>query len=64
MLHKIINSLKEQERLIIKLYYFEGLLMKEIAMVLDLTESRICQIHSRLVTLLRVRLEKANLGAL
>lgn len=62
-LHAIVNSLKEQERLIIKLYYFEGLLMKEIAMVLDLTESRICQIHSRVVALLRIRLEKAELGA-
>ena len=61
VLHDVVNNLKEQERLIIKLYYFEGLLMKEIAMVLDITESRVCQIHSRLMALLRMRLEHAGL---
>lgn len=52
----ILRTLTEQERLIVKMYYFEGLLMKEIAAVLSVTESRICQIHSRIVTTLRARL--------
>ena len=60
ILHEIINQLKEQERLIIKLYYFEGMLMKEIALILDITESRVCQIHSRLMALLRMRLQYAG----
>lgn len=60
VLHDIVDHLKEQERLIIKLYYFEGLLMKEIAMILDITESRVCQIHSRLMAMLRMRLQHAG----
>ncbi len=51
-----IDKLKEHERLVIKLYYFEQLLMKEIALILDITESRVCQIHSRVVAMLRKRL--------
>ena len=37
--------------------------MKEVASVLGVTESRVCQIHGRLMTLLRGRLFKAGLGA-
>jgi RNA polymerase sigma factor for flagellar operon FliA len=51
----MLASLSEQERLVIKLYYFENLLMKEIAAVLGVTESRVCQIHSRVVALLKSR---------
>ncbi|MHC5068595.1 MAG: sigma-70 family RNA polymerase sigma factor, partial [Planctomycetota bacterium] len=56
-----LQGLKEQERLILKLYYFEGLLMKEIAATLGVSESRICQIHRRLMGLLRGRLRHAGL---
>jgi len=56
VLTQALGRLSEQERLVIKLYYFENLLMKEIAEILDLTESRICQIHARVLTLLRTRL--------
>lgn len=54
-LRALLSELKEQERLVIKLYYFENLLMKDIAAVLGVTESRVCQIHSRLMSLLRLR---------
>ena len=64
ILRDVLSGLKDQERLVIKLYYFEGLLMKEIAKVLDLTESRICQIHSRLLAVLRLRLQQAGLADL
>ncbi len=56
MVAGLLHKLTEQERMVIKLYYFENLLMKEIAQVLGVTESRVCQIHSRVITLLRGRL--------
>jgi RNA polymerase sigma factor for flagellar operon FliA len=56
LLAELLTTLTEQERMIVKLYYFENLLMKEIAEVLGVTESRICQIHSRIIVLLRSRL--------
>jgi RNA polymerase sigma factor for flagellar operon FliA len=55
MLARMLASLSEQERLVIKLYYFESLLMKEIAAILGVTESRVCQIHARVMTALKAR---------
>jgi len=43
---KAIESLNEKERLIITLYYYEELTLKEIGEIFERTESRICQIHS------------------
>jgi RNA polymerase sigma factor for flagellar operon FliA len=63
MLLEVLAGLREQERLIIKLYYFEGLLMREIAKILGVTESRVCQIHTRLMGVLRNRLENAGFEA-
>ena len=51
-----INRLAEGERLVITLYYFEGLTLAEIGAVLGVTESRICQIHTKAVLSLRNRL--------
>lgn len=59
MLVKMLASLSEQERLVIKLYYFENLMMKEIAAILGVTESRICQIHARVMGVLRSRFGNA-----
>lgn len=53
---QILGTLSEQDRLVIKLYYFENLLMKEIAAIIGVTESRVCQIHSRVLAVLRTRL--------
>jgi len=61
VLLEALEQLKEQDRIILKLYYFEGLYMKEIAAILGRTESRVCQIHSRLMALLRGRLQHAGL---
>ena len=38
------------------MYYFEQLLLKEIAAVLGVTESRVCQIHGRIMGVLRARM--------
>jgi RNA polymerase sigma factor for flagellar operon FliA len=51
-----INRLPERERLVVTLYYFEGLTLAEIGDVLGVTESRICQIHTKSVMSLRNRM--------
>lgn len=49
----LFKSLTEKERTVIQYYYFEGLSMREIAGMLRLTESRVCQIHSKVIKRLR-----------
>ena len=51
-----INRLPERERLVLTLYYYEGMTLAEIGEVLGVTESRICQIHTKSVMSLRNRL--------
>jgi RNA polymerase sigma factor for flagellar operon FliA len=51
-----IGQLPEKERLVISLYYYEDLNMKEIGSVLSITESRVCQIHTKAVARLRSKL--------
>ena len=53
-----IGALPEKERLVISLYYYEDLNMKEIGNVLGITESRVCQIHTKAVQRLRSKLRK------
>ena len=53
-----INRLPEKEKLVISLYYYEELTMKEIGKVLDITESRVSQIHTKAIILLQTRLKK------
>ncbi|MEA2024063.1 MAG: FliA/WhiG family RNA polymerase sigma factor [Actinomycetota bacterium] len=50
-----INRLPERDRLVVTLYYFEGLSLAEIGSVLNVTESRVCQIHAKAVLSLRNR---------
>ncbi|MEO6924599.1 MAG: FliA/WhiG family RNA polymerase sigma factor [Acidobacteriaceae bacterium] len=51
-----IDELPEKERLVLTLYYFEELTMKEIGLTLGVVESRVSQIHSSAVVRLRVAL--------
>jgi RNA polymerase sigma factor for flagellar operon FliA len=51
-----INRLSDRERLVVTLYYYEGLTLAEIGKVLTVTESRVCQIHTKAVMSLRNRL--------
>ena len=53
---RLIGELPQRERLILGLYYEKGLTMKEIGEVLSVTESRVCQIHTRTVRSLGERL--------
>ncbi len=52
-----ISTLPEKERLVISLYYYEDLNMKEIGAILGITESRVCQIHTKSVLRLRAKLK-------
>lgn len=52
-LEEALNYLTERERLVLALYYYEDLTMKEIAKILDLSEGRISQIHTQALIKLR-----------
>lgn len=58
ILQEALKSLPEREQKLVSLYYFEGLTMKEIGQVLELTEARICQIHAQAIHRLRARMQK------
>ena len=51
-----VENLPERERMVLSLYYYEELTMKEIAQVLEITESRVSQIHTKAILRLRGRL--------
>ena len=55
-LAKAIDNLAERERQILALYYYEGLTLKEIGRVLDVSESRVSQLHARALARLRQQL--------
>jgi RNA polymerase sigma factor FliA len=56
LLREALVSLKEQERTVLSLYYFEELKLQEIATILQLTESRISQIRSKAIQKLREKM--------
>lgn len=60
LLAAAINSLSEREKLVVTLYYFEGMTLAEIGEVLGVTESRVCQIHTRAVRQLRETLTETE----
>lgn len=60
ILTKAIELLKERDRTILNLYYYEGLTLKEIGLVLNVSESRVCQLHSRAVSSLRECMKKLH----
>jgi RNA polymerase sigma factor for flagellar operon FliA len=51
-----VKSLPEREWLIVSLYYKDEMTMKEIARILEISESRVCQLHGRALSRLRARL--------
>lgn len=60
MLSKAIDDLPERERTVIALYYYENLTQKEIAAALGVTESRVCQIHTKAVLRLAGKLSRTS----
>jgi DNA-directed RNA polymerase specialized sigma subunit len=55
-LMEAIDQLNEKERLVVSLYYYENLKLKEIAEVLSITESRVSQIHSAAIIKMKNRM--------
>src|SRR5690606_24062310 len=53
-----VKSLPERELLIVSLYYKDEMTMREIAQVLEISESRVCQLHGRALGRLRARLAR------
>jgi RNA polymerase sigma factor for flagellar operon FliA len=58
LLAEAINRLPEREKIVITLYYYEGLTLAEIGQVLGVTESRVCQMHTKAVLMLRSRMQE------
>ena len=57
MLAEAINRMSERSKIVLTLYYYENLTLAEIGNVLGVTESRVCQIHTKAVLQLRSRLQ-------
>ncbi len=57
-----LERLPERKRLVIVLYYYEGLTFREIGQLLNLTESRVCQIHAKVLEELRIHLRAHHHG--
>lgn len=55
LLAQAVNGLPEREKIVLTLYYYESLTLQEIGRVLGVTESRVCQIHTKAVLHLRSR---------
>jgi len=62
LMHTEIRRLPDREKLVLSLYYDEGLTLAEIGQVLGVTESRVSQIHTKSVLHLRSRLKAAGVG--
>jgi len=60
-LAQAVESLPQQERTVISLYYFEGLTLKDIKSVLNVSESRVSQIHAQAVIRLRSKLKALHM---
>ncbi len=56
MVHQILSHFSEREQMIIQLYYFEELNLKEISTILEISESRISQIHKKLLAKIKEEL--------
>jgi len=57
-LARLIEELPEKEKMVLSLYYWEELTMKEVGAVLGLTESRVCQLHNQALLRLRAKMSK------
>jgi RNA polymerase sigma factor FliA len=62
LLVEAIAQLDERDRTVVTLYYFENLTLAEIGKVLGVTESRVCQLHTRAVLRLRAKLNDLSSG--
>lgn len=61
ILKTLIDELPEKERLLLSLYYWEELTMKEIANILNITEGRVCQLHNQALIRIRAKIESEKI---
>lgn len=61
-LARALKELPERQKLVLSLYYYEELTMKEIAMVLGVTEGRVSQLHAEALLALRAKLRRMDHG--
>ena len=59
---KTLDELPEKEKKVLVLYYYEDLTLKEIGKVLDVTESRVSQLHTKAIMRLRAKLTNIKKG--
>lgn len=62
MIMEIIQELPDKEKKIVILYHYEDLTLKEIGQVLDITESRVSQLHTKAMTRIRAKLTNVRKG--
>ena len=55
-----LGELADKEQLVLVLYYYEELTLKEIGEILDVTESRVCQIHTKAILRLRGKIQRSD----
>jgi RNA polymerase sigma factor for flagellar operon FliA len=58
LIGKRMSELPEKEQLVLVLYYYEELTLKEIGEILDVTESRVCQIHTKAILRLKGKIQR------
>ena len=63
LLANAIAELPKRERLVITLYYYEDLMLKEISQLIGISESRVSQLHHRALFLLRARMSRISVNA-
>jgi len=56
-LTKALNLINEKDKVVLSLYYYEGLTLKQIGNILGVSESRVCQLHTRAIMHLRKQLK-------
>ena len=59
-LKEILHHLPERERMILSLYYVDEFTFKQIGDMLELTEARICQLHSQAIARIRAKMQSAD----
>jgi RNA polymerase sigma factor for flagellar operon FliA len=60
LLAESINRMPEREKIVLTLYYYEGLTLAQIGEVIGVTESRVCQIHTKAILQLRSRMQASE----
>lgn len=60
LIYEVISGLPEKEKKVLILYYYEDLTLKEIGKVLEVTESRVSQLHTKAILRLRAKLDKVR----